>query len=105
MAGQRLSQRRGKTEPDGPYEGVPQHLVNGLLNWFNNTLRPHQNRQINQQKLLEIAGFMRAHVEPDWPAETVLQHLMGAAKEDEDYFSTSSMAPFNTLAVNTTLRV
>jgi hypothetical protein len=77
MAGQRLSQRRGRAQPDGPYEGVPEHLVNRLLKWFDNTLRPYQNRQINEQKLLEIAGFMRAPVEPDWRAETVLQHPFG----------------------------
>jgi hypothetical protein len=86
MAGQRLSQRRGKAQPDGPYDGVPGHLTNGLLKWFNDTLRPYQNRAINEQKLLEIAGFMRAKVEPDWRAETVLNHLMGTAQDDEDYF-------------------
>ncbi|OBF06216.1 hypothetical protein A5730_14660 [Mycobacterium sp. ACS4054] len=56
------------------------------MKWFNDTLRPYQNRQINEQKLLEIAGFMRAEVEPDWRIETVLQHLMGVAQQDGDYF-------------------
>jgi hypothetical protein len=86
MTGQRLSQRRGRAGPDGPYEGVPQHLANGLLRWFDDKMRPYQHRQINKQKLLELAGFMRAQVEPDWPPETVLQQLMAMAKEDEDYF-------------------
>ncbi len=86
MSGQRLSQRRGKAQLDGPYEGVPGHLVNGLLKWFEDTLRPYQNRAINVQKLLELVGFMRADIDPDWRPETVLGHLMAAAKEDEDYF-------------------
>lgn len=81
-----MSQRRGRAQPDGPYDGVPEHLANGLLKWFDDTLRPYQNRAINEQKLLEIAGFMRAKVEPDWRTETVLAHLMAAAQEDEDYF-------------------
>lgn len=86
MVGQRLSQRRGLGTPDGPFEGVPQHLAHGLLNWFENTFRPYQNRAINEQKLLELAGFMRAPVEPGWRAEIVLHHLMAAAQQDVDYF-------------------
>lgn len=86
MVGQRLSQRRGKAQPDGPYEGVPKHLMNGLLTWFDNTMRPYQGRQINEQKLFEIAGFLRAPVEPSWTPEAILQHLVGAAQADEDYF-------------------
>ncbi|MFN3005705.1 hypothetical protein [Mycolicibacterium wolinskyi] len=86
MVGQRLSQRRGRATPDGPYEGVPEHLPNGLTNWINKTLRPYQDGQINEQKVLELAGFMRAPVEPDWTAGTVLQFLLGDARADEDYF-------------------
>jgi hypothetical protein len=34
MARQRLSQRMGKAEPDGPYEGVPEHIFTSIVYWF-----------------------------------------------------------------------
>ncbi|TWH10771.1 hypothetical protein L618_000400002520 [Rhodococcus rhodochrous J45] len=39
MKWQPLSQRMRGLEPDGPYEGVPQHLVSGLVSWLDETLR------------------------------------------------------------------
>ncbi|MBY3988003.1 hypothetical protein HQO84_18580 [Rhodococcus fascians] len=35
MAWQRLSQRANGQGPDGPHEGVPDHLVHGVVDWFN----------------------------------------------------------------------
>jgi hypothetical protein len=86
---------------------VPQHLANGLLRWFDDKIkmRPYQHRQINKQKLLELAGFMRAQVEPDWPPETVLQHLMAMARRMRTTSLISSMALCNTSAIGTTLRL
>ena len=34
MEWQPLSVREGRRPPDGPYEGVPVHLKNGLLSWL-----------------------------------------------------------------------
>jgi hypothetical protein len=34
MQRQRLSQRMGKAQPDGPHEGIPDHIVGGIEYWF-----------------------------------------------------------------------
>lgn len=39
MTWQPLSRRTRNLEPDGPYEGVPAHLVSGLARWLDGALR------------------------------------------------------------------
>jgi len=49
MAGQRLSQRTAKAEPDGPYEGVPEHLRHGIVRWFERVCG-HRHREATQNQ-------------------------------------------------------
>lgn len=88
MAAQRLSQRRGKAQPDGPYDGVPVHMRHGLIHWFDaDMLNIYAGgRSGNERIIRELASFMRMDVEPGWRAETVANALIGKAEGDEKFF-------------------
>ena len=87
MAGQRLSQRTGKAEPDGPYEGVPEHLRHGIVHWFEGVCG-HRNSQgrINEAKLRELAVFLRAQVHSGWRPVDLMANLLNDADENDDAY-------------------
>src|SRR5258705_13695654 len=87
MAGQRLSQRMGKAQPDGPFEGVPEHLRHGIVHWFEGVCG-HRNSQggMNETGLRELAVFLRAQVnEGGRPVDLMTNLLNDAAKNDDAY--------------------
>jgi hypothetical protein len=89
MAGQRLSQRRGQAQPDGPYEGVPGHMSHALTHWLNtDIITPGQGATYNsnERNIRELASFMRMDVQPGWSATTVALTLVSEAEADDDYF-------------------
>lgn len=59
MAWQRLSEREGRREPDGPYEGVPEHLAGPLVYWLEARLGLHRS-QMAQTK----ARMATDHTDP-----------------------------------------
>ena len=87
MAGQRLSQRMGKAQPDGPYEGVPEHLRHGIVHWFEGVCG-YRNSQggMNEEKLRELAVFLRAQVSPGWRASDLMANLLIDADLDDDAY-------------------
>src|ERR1700735_3091502 len=85
MAGQRLSQRLGKVEPDGPYEGVPEHLVHGIVYWFDGVVGRLSGR-IDERRIRELAVFLRTKVHPGWGAFVLAQNLLNDAQANDDEF-------------------
>ncbi|ULN33558.1 hypothetical protein [Mycolicibacterium smegmatis] len=87
MAGRRLSQRSGKAGPDGPYEGVPNHLRHALTHWFDGQIRGGpQGYRGHEVTIRDLASFMRMDVEPGWNADALARAIIAAAEADDDFF-------------------
>ncbi|WP_143695321.1 hypothetical protein [Williamsia sp. 1135] len=86
MTGQRLSQRTGKAAPDGPFEGVPEHLIHGLRYWFEGLSGYRSGHGMDERRLRELAVFLRSRVEPNWSAQGLMNGLLSDAERSDDDF-------------------
>jgi hypothetical protein len=81
VAYQRLSQRIGKAAPDGPYEGVPDHMRGHVLSWFN--VISGMAAGIEDFSVLDaIAMQLRVPLSPSGHAGSA---LLSKAEKDPDF--------------------
>ncbi len=82
---QPLSQRTEGLQPDGPYEGVPNHLVAPLARWYVDASKDRDGRWVNglQNKM---ANLLRVAVSESWHNGDVSTHLLYVVKKDRDKF-------------------
>lgn len=86
VVGQRLSQRIGKAEPDGPYEGIPGHMMHGLRYWFEGIAGYRSTQGMNEGRLRELAVFLHTRVEPNWSARGLMDGLLSDAERSDDNY-------------------
>ncbi|PWW24910.1 hypothetical protein JD79_04102 [Geodermatophilus normandii] len=77
-----LSVRRGLAEPDGPYEGVPDHLRTRLLEWVEETLHPRFAGA--EEKVASLVALQLRIPAPE--RSTRLGAVLNACRDDEDAF-------------------
>jgi hypothetical protein len=79
---QPLSVRRGIAKPDGPYEGVPPHLLQALVTWLWSVLGTRMDRR--GEAFAEAIGLrLRIEVGDEYAKAAYVIH---SAKRDEDLF-------------------
>lgn len=84
MPWQSLSRRLSGSGPDGPYEGVPDHLRPALVQWLRNTFRL-PNGHVEEQSILGLGNRLRVPVDVDSYAHTMSESLIewaGASGEN-----------------------
>lgn len=87
MAGRRLSQRRGRAQPDGPYEGVPDHMRHTLTHWFKGIISGGPQGYVGHEVTIrDLASFMRLDVDRSWNVSVLASALISTAEDDEDFF-------------------
>lgn len=60
---QPLSVREGQREPDGPFEGVPDHLREGLKQWLITVFGIHNSSSYNPHLISHVAAAVRVSLE------------------------------------------
>lgn len=83
MSWQRLSQRTAGIEPDGPYEGVPDHLKYPMLGWLRERLGLDRYTNGNQAVLSEFVIRFRLGVPLTAEMGTIGEGLVTAGVNDE----------------------
>jgi hypothetical protein len=80
VSAQRLSVRRGKRPPTGPFDGVPDHLVHPLINW----VRIYLYGPSGLQFLQYLSLHLQLVVSPDAGAPELLNNLLNSCVQDPD---------------------
>lgn len=62
MAWQKLSQRVAGQKPDGPYEGIPDHLYHGVIDWFNRVVGYTTGGRLNHELLRLLATRLQVRM-------------------------------------------
>lgn len=87
MARQRLSQRSAGAAPDGPYEGVPEHLGPGLAHWWREIAEAGSGGYFgNERPLRALVAHLRLNINPAWNAAQTGRELLRAASGDDELF-------------------
>jgi hypothetical protein len=79
-----LSQRIGEAEPDGPYEGVPEHIFNSIVYWFQGLAGYRSNGGFADGKLQELRTRLRVTTGGKY-GETIMDRLISLAANDQDF--------------------
>lgn len=62
MAWQKLSQREAGQKPDGPYEGIPDHLFHGVIDWFNRVVGYSHGSRLDYELLQRLATRLQVRL-------------------------------------------
>jgi hypothetical protein len=74
-------------QPDGPFEGVPAHLQEGLVYWWAQVAESGSGGYFgHEQELRELAAFLREGVHPSWNAADVGEAMIRSARANPDFF-------------------
>lgn len=84
MTWQPLSKRIAGTEPDGPYEGRPEHLEWPLLLWIRGVLGLDESYALDEEALRELG--VRFRVSGRVTPSMIADQLLAAAVKDDDFF-------------------
>lgn len=84
MVWQRLSARDGKSEPDGPFEGVPAHLAAPLAEWVAGHFRRTFGLE-NTDLLRQLAVLLRVPKRPGGLDDDLLEQMLNMGLEDEEF--------------------
>ncbi|AMW21898.1 hypothetical protein [Mycobacteroides chelonae] len=85
MTWQPLSKRIAGQSSDGPYDGVPAHLLSGVLHWFRGLCHSGPNGRIEEVRLHHVVAYLRFPVGVADGAETILDALIAKASSDEEF--------------------
>ncbi|GAT02636.1 hypothetical protein [Mycolicibacterium fortuitum] len=83
MSWQRLSQRTAGMEPDGPYEGVPEHLKYPVIRWLRQNLELDRYTNGNEYVLRELAIRLRIPLPLNTELGEFGDSLLAAGGKDE----------------------
>jgi hypothetical protein len=83
MAWQSLSQRTGKTEADGPYEGMPAHVYKSIVYWFQG-LAGYRSHHFDTGRLQELRTRLRQSLGGNF-GETIMERLLSLAAQNQDF--------------------
>jgi hypothetical protein len=90
MAWQPLSQRLGGAQPDGPYEGIPAHLLGGVEYWFQGLCgyrTPGMRSDVWQDaRMKETAARIRSDVGYRYSQDDLMNVLLSVGRGDDDVF-------------------
>lgn len=87
MSPQRLSQRAKGAAPDGPFEGVPPHLQEGLVHWWVGIADAGTAGYFGQERRLrELAALLRLAVNSSLDAEDLAEAMIDMARRDSEFF-------------------
>jgi hypothetical protein len=81
---QRLSTRGGNTEPDGPFEGVPEHLAAPLVEWIQDQFRVAFGME-NTTLLRQLAVLLRVPKRPGGSDGDLLQQMLNMGLQDPEF--------------------
>ncbi|MUM32639.1 hypothetical protein [Mycolicibacterium sp. CBMA 361] len=79
-----LSQRRGIKESQGPFEGVPEHLLPHLLDWFAYAVQLSPMSTPDQEAMRMIGLALHVQLPTGARSSQMAGFLMSAAEGDED---------------------
>ncbi len=85
MTWQRLSQRSVGNELDGPYEGVPEHLLHSIVYWFQGIAGYRDSNGMADSRLREVSVRLRVGLPVGWRANEIMAGLVNAACDDEEF--------------------
>jgi len=74
----------GRTAPDGPYDGVPDHMRSHVINWFYDVTGLVRGTE-SDTAMRTIAMQLRLAVPPSATSHGVGQELASEAAVDEDF--------------------
>jgi hypothetical protein len=91
MAWQPLSQRTGGAQPDGPYEGIPDHMLGGIEYWFQGicgyrTAARAGGSAWQEARMKETAARVRSPVGYRYSRDGLMKALLTLGTSDEDAF-------------------
>jgi hypothetical protein len=72
--------------PDGPFEGVPAHLQQGLVHWWENIAESGSGGYFSQEgQLHELAALLREGVNPNWNAAELGRAMIATAQRNGEF--------------------
>ena len=83
MAWAPLSQRDGRREPDGPFEGVPVHLKGHLISWVDDAISLY-DRVPDPEMAAFLTNRFRVPLETNQTYDGGAKALMRAVEHDGD---------------------
>jgi hypothetical protein len=81
---QRLSQRTGKVPPDGPYEGMPEHVFRSVVYWFQGVAGYRNRYGFAESQLQELRARLRVTTGGEY-GDGIMERLIGLAANDQDF--------------------
>lgn len=85
MAWQPLSKRMSGQSSDGPYEGVPAHLLSGVLHWFRGLCHSGPNGRVEEVRLQHVVAYLRFAVGVADGGGEIMEALVAKASLDEEF--------------------
>lgn len=82
----RLSVRRGVAGSDGPYEGVPPHLLHSLGEWLRGRFGWTSQHGMNSELMAEIASGLRIPIRRTHEPGGISNQIFAAIEGDEDLY-------------------
>ncbi|WP_139047384.1 hypothetical protein [Rhodococcus erythropolis] len=83
MNWQPLSQRISGGTPDGPYEGIPSHMLSGVVYWFQG-ISGYRGTRMDGGRLREVAVRLRIPLMPGLDEIDIMRILIEYASSDAD---------------------
>jgi hypothetical protein len=73
--------------PDGPFEGVPPHLQQGLAHWWESVAQAGSGGYFgHERELRELASHLREGVNPNWNAADLGRGMIATARQNDEFF-------------------
>jgi hypothetical protein len=74
-------------DPDGPFEGVPEHLRHGLAHWWESLADSGSGGYFgHEMELRQLAALLREGVNANWSAADLGRGMIATALRNEDFF-------------------
>lgn len=83
---QPLSVRRGKREPDGPYEGMPAHLRHAAGEWLRGQFGWFSSGGMRNTLMADVAMGLRIPVRNTHVAGGISNQIFAAIEQDDDLY-------------------
>lgn len=81
---QRLSHRQNGVSPDGPYEGVPDHLRHVVMVWFRDVLHISGSLAYRIEEMRKLAVVFRVNLPTNTDSQRLSEVLCALLEHDDD---------------------
>jgi hypothetical protein len=86
MSQQPLSQRLSGAKPDGPYEGVPDHIEGGVELWFEHICGYRSNRGYAEGNMQRLAAHIRSSIGSRYSRDHLMRAILREGANNQVLF-------------------